>query len=274
MPMGDEVQHNILNEFKKTVRMILSVLLSVILSVQVTVSAFAAADNSLMETAEYYLQHVAPNNIELNYGVTGELTLSKPMDCYHLMRGYSKFSAYTGKSLSPALDNTLETKMFYIYCDGKPTALMMLSKNTDGIWVLHALGYAASPVIDATEQLQNATSPNEEIAYLFSEPNLYPFTPNLYNGYLAVPNMPSGRMLYQTRDVLIDYYEQTKDWPTFEELLGSDEIPIIGATYATIIPSRHYPVWPFWLMVIGIPVAVIALSVGTVILVRKRKHAK
>ena len=231
----------------------------------------AESDDTLQQTAEIYLNTVAAKTIEEQCGKNGKLTLSAPMECYEMTAGYSLWKAYTGHSLSPGYGAD-EIRVFIVSCDGEPMMLMVLRRQESGIWMLDAFGQKADPVLDAAETLRQQTSDREEIAYLLIGKQLYPFTPNRYNGYLAVPHMPESRMVYSTRDILIDYYDKTKEWlannPLYQKFGGS-----VALEYP-IVPSRHYPVWPFWLAVIGIPAAVVALGVGTVILVRKRKHAK
>lgn len=236
------------------------------------IQVFAAeSEDSLLQTAEVYLKTVAAKEMQEQYGKTGELILSAPMECYEMTAGYSLWEAYIGHSLSPGYGAD-EMRVFIVSCDGEPMMLMVLRRQENGIWMLDAFGQKADPVLDAAERLRQQTSDREEIAYLLIGEQLYPFTPNRYNGYLAVPHMPESQMVYSTRDILIDYYDKTKEWlanhPLYQKFGGS-----VALEYP-IIPSRHYPVWPFWLGVIGIPVTVIALGVGAVILIRRKKHAK
>ena len=236
-------------------------------------------DEGIVRVAEMHLLAFSGSSDASDYG---ELTLSAPVDCHTVQRISSQLKAYTGKSLTPLRGRT-EMKLFFIYSDGIPVEIMTLRNDDNAGWIQDSIGrYDIKEVIDSVNQLYAVTSLNEPIAFVMENRHIYPYTPNRYNGYMAEYKSRNGEErieIYRTRDVLLDYYEKKKDWPiSIEDVLkihrGEIKPPDNYYDAVNIIPSRHYPVWPFWLMVIGIPVAVIALSVGTVILVRKRKHAK
>lgn len=222
------------------------------------------------------------------HGQVGELTFSESYECYMLdtYNDLSLFEAYVGKGLE-ALYNEKEVsykdqnpRLIMIYNDGKPLSFVVCRQMEDESW--RFLPASESPqlttVLQAKERLEQVVPKDTKISYLYHLGNLYLFTPELYNGYLTIgyaekflvpqdvyQSIQNDQTIYRTRDLLLEaYYDPPKPMDNVLEYNDAGEI----------LPERHYPVWPFWLMVIGIPVAVIALSVGTVILVRKRKHAK
>jgi hypothetical protein len=254
---------------------VLSILLS--LFVLLSVSSIGLADSTETDDAEAI---IAANRIladstgfiSSEFGDYDKITLSEPMECYALGNHIDSWvQAYTAKSLSP-LYSTTEYRMFYVYGDGEPITRMLLN-DWNGSWGLADLGGDLQEILDAQEKLAAAIPEATTICSFWIGRKAYVFTPDLSNGYIMAVNGEDDT-IYRTRDLLIEYYKQTKDidYPTtFEELkanaaqMGEAEDDLI------FLPQQTHSVLLFWCAVIGIPVVVVATAVILILVIRKKK---
>ncbi len=245
---------------------------------------------------EEYLQQRALQLAKNNAAVLYEdidpdnLTLTGPYQIYASVKvPLTAQEAYAQNALDMFCDeeNQDNYKLFFVYHNDEPLTYMVLDKY-DGDWHMAGVGGLDLNILLAKKEEMEKQFPDEEIGYFFSSDGVVMlFTPERANGYLLLTSSSAGYnaeegALVRTRDYAIATYQIIRDIYQLLEDTGmtvqeyKSTVPLGGYPkhIVNLMEGKTYPVWPFWLPRIGIPVAVVLILAGAVIFIVRRRKKK